>query len=81
VRVFGHPGEFRSAARGRQVSACWRIGAAVGRLYGHRMRHRVESVLRNPRVQGAGDALLALVLALTSVVPSFTGTPRGAGRS
>jgi signal transduction histidine kinase len=32
------------------------------------MRRRIGSVLRNPRVQGAGDALLALVLALTSVL-------------
>lgn len=75
MRVFGRPGEFRSAARGRQVSACWRMGAGAGRLYGHRMRHRVESVLRNPRVQGAGDALLALVLAVTSVVPVLHGDP------
>jgi signal transduction histidine kinase len=33
------------------------------------MRSRVESWLRNPRVQGAGDAVLAAVLAFTSVVP------------
>jgi signal transduction histidine kinase len=33
------------------------------------MRRRVENWLRNPRVQGAGDALLAAVLAFTSVLP------------
>jgi signal transduction histidine kinase len=33
------------------------------------MRSRVESWLRNPRVQGTGDAVLAAVLAFTSVVP------------
>jgi signal transduction histidine kinase len=33
------------------------------------MRRRVESWLRNPRVQGTGDALLAAILAVTSVVP------------
>jgi signal transduction histidine kinase len=31
------------------------------------MRRRVECWLRNPRVQGSGDALLALVLAVSSV--------------
>ena len=44
-------------------------------LYGRRMRHRVENVLRNPRVQDAGDALLALVLAATSVLGVLTGQP------
>jgi signal transduction histidine kinase len=39
------------------------------------MRRRVESWLRNPRVQGIGDALLALVLAVTSVVPVIGGDP------
>jgi signal transduction histidine kinase len=39
------------------------------------MRRRIESVLRNPRVQGAGDALLAFVLAATSVVPVLGGDP------
>jgi signal transduction histidine kinase len=33
------------------------------------MRRRVENWLRNPRVQGTGDAVLAAVLAFTSVVP------------
>jgi signal transduction histidine kinase len=33
------------------------------------MRRRVPSWLRNPRVQGIGDALLAVVLAVTSVLP------------
>ena len=35
----------------------------------------MESWLRNPLVQGTGDALLALVLALTSVVPVLAGDP------
>jgi signal transduction histidine kinase len=39
------------------------------------MRLRIESMLRNPRVQGAGDALLAFVLAATSVVPVLGGDP------
>jgi signal transduction histidine kinase len=39
------------------------------------MRRRIESMLRNPRVQGAGDALLAFVLAATSVVPVLGGDP------
>ena len=47
----------------------------MGRQYGHRMRHHVEPFLRNARVQGAGDALLALVLAVTSVVPVLHGDP------
>ena len=43
------------------------------------MRRRVENLLRSPRVQGTGDALLAAVLAVTSVVPVLAlGTPRGA---
>jgi signal transduction histidine kinase len=33
------------------------------------MRRRIESVLRNPRVQGTGDALLAAFMAVSSVVP------------
>jgi signal transduction histidine kinase len=39
------------------------------------MRRRVEGLLRNPRAQGAGDALLALVLAVVSVVPVLHGDP------
>jgi signal transduction histidine kinase len=39
------------------------------------MRRRVESLLRNPRVHGTGDALLALVLAVSSVVPVLHGDP------
>jgi signal transduction histidine kinase len=39
------------------------------------MRRRVQNLLRNPRVQGAGDALLAFVLAATSVVPVLGGDP------
>src|SRR5690349_21925199 len=39
------------------------------------MRWRVESWLRSPRVQGAGDVLLALVLAVTSLVPVLGGDP------
>ena len=35
----------------------------------------MESWLRNPRVQGTGDAVLALVLAVTSVVPVLGGDP------
>jgi signal transduction histidine kinase len=33
------------------------------------MRRRVENWLRNPRVQGTGDAVLAAFLAVTSVLP------------
>jgi signal transduction histidine kinase len=33
------------------------------------MKRRLESLAHNPRVQGAGDAVLALVLAVSSVVP------------
>jgi signal transduction histidine kinase len=39
------------------------------------MRRRVEKWLRNPRVQGRGDVVLAVVLALTSVVPVLGGDP------
>jgi signal transduction histidine kinase len=39
------------------------------------MRRRVESLLRNARVQGAGDVLLALVLAVSSVGPVLSGNP------
>jgi len=35
----------------------------------------VENLLRNPRVQGTGDALLAVVLAVSSVVPVLGGDP------
>jgi signal transduction histidine kinase len=44
-------------------------------LYGHRMRRRASIFLRNRRVQNAGDVLLALVLAATSVVPVLGGDP------
>ena len=37
------------------------------------MRRRIEWLVRNPRVQGAGDAVLALVLAVLSVVPVLGG--------
>jgi signal transduction histidine kinase len=37
------------------------------------MRSRVLSLLRNPRVQGAGDTLLAAFLAVTSVLPVLAG--------
>jgi signal transduction histidine kinase len=39
------------------------------------MRRRVELLLRNPRVQGTGDALLAFALAVASVVPVLRGDP------
>jgi signal transduction histidine kinase len=39
------------------------------------MRSRVQSWLRNPRVQGAGDTLLAVFLAITSVLPVLSGDP------
>ncbi len=39
------------------------------------MRRRVQSLLRSPRLQGAGDALLAAVLAITSVAPVLHGDP------
>jgi signal transduction histidine kinase len=44
-------------------------------MYVHRMRERVVKLLRSPRVQGAGDAVLAAVLALTSVIPVLGGDP------
>jgi signal transduction histidine kinase len=37
------------------------------------MRQRVERLLRNPRAQGAGDMLLAVLLAGTSVAPVLAG--------
>jgi signal transduction histidine kinase len=49
------------------------------------MRHRVESFVRDRRVQGIGDALLAFVLAVTSVVPVLAkddpswGSPKALG--
>ena len=42
-------------------------------MYVHRMRDRVAKILRNPRVQGAGDAVLAFVLAATSLLGVLTG--------
>jgi signal transduction histidine kinase len=39
------------------------------------MRRRVLNLLRSPRVQGAGDTLLAFLLAATSVVPVVGGDP------
>jgi hypothetical protein len=39
------------------------------------MRRRAESWLRNPRVQGTGDAVLAALLAVISVVPVLGGDP------
>jgi signal transduction histidine kinase len=49
--------------------------AGEEQMYVSRMRERVVKLLRNPRVQGAGDAVLAAVLALTSVVPVLGGDP------
>jgi signal transduction histidine kinase len=37
--------------------------------YVRRMKKRVESLLHDPRMQGVGDSLLALLLALTSLAP------------
>jgi signal transduction histidine kinase len=42
-------------------------------MYVHRMRERVVKLLRSPRVQRAGDAVLAAVLALTSVLGVLVG--------
>ncbi len=67
--------ETASAARGKPDSAPRRMAADGVARYLRRMRRRIESVLRNPRVQGAGDALLAFVLAATSVVPVLGGDP------
>src|SRR5690348_16511938 len=39
------------------------------------MRRRIENWLRNPRVQGAGDAVLTVFLALSSVAPVLDGDP------
>src|SRR5437660_8691490 len=39
------------------------------------MRDRVTNLLRNPRVQGTGDAVLAAVMAVSSVVPVLGGDP------
>jgi signal transduction histidine kinase len=39
------------------------------------MRRRVENWLRNPRVQGTGDVVLAVLLALSSVAPVLDGDP------
>jgi signal transduction histidine kinase len=39
------------------------------------MRDRVASLLRNPRVQGTGDAVLAAFMAVSSVVPVLGGDP------
>jgi signal transduction histidine kinase len=39
------------------------------------MRRRIENWLRNPRVQGAGDAVLTVFLALSSVAPVLHGDP------
>ena len=49
------------------------MAAGAGARYLRRMRRRIESVLRNPRVQGAGDALLAFVLAATSLLGVLSG--------
>jgi signal transduction histidine kinase len=39
------------------------------------MRRRIENWLRNPRVQGTGDALLAAFMAFSSVAPVLDGDP------
>jgi hypothetical protein len=39
------------------------------------MRRRIENWLRNPRVQGTGDVLLAAVMAFTSLAPVLDGDP------
>ena len=44
-------------------------------MYVRRMRDRIVRLLRSPRVQGAGDAVLAAVLAFTSVIPVLGGDP------
>jgi signal transduction histidine kinase len=72
-RVFGRNGEIRSAARVKSGSAGGRMCACVEWMYVHRMRDRVANMLRNPRVQGAGDAVLAAFLAGTSLLGVLTG--------
>jgi signal transduction histidine kinase len=49
-------------------------GDAV-RLYLHRVKRRISGFIRNPRWQRLGDALLALVLVVTSVIPVLGGDP------
>jgi signal transduction histidine kinase len=39
------------------------------------MRRRIENWLRNPRVQGTGDVVLTVLLALSSVAPVLHGDP------
>jgi CHAT domain-containing protein len=39
------------------------------------MRRRIENWLRNPRVQGTGDVVLTVLLALSSVAPVLDGDP------
>ena len=75
LRVFGRAGEIGSAGRGKLVSAAGRMCGATGREYRHRMRRRAEDLLRSRRVQGAGDVLLPVVLAVTSVVGVLAGDP------
>src|SRR5258706_7178263 len=53
----------RSPRRRRRCRGDWPYGRCMRRL------------LRDPRVQGTGDALLALLLALLSVIPVLGGDP------
>jgi signal transduction histidine kinase len=65
----------RRAPRTNFFSAARRMCAGAVRLYRHRVKRRISGFIRNPRWQRLGDALVALFLAATSVIPVLGGDP------
>jgi hypothetical protein len=65
--VVGRGTEIASAARGKTTSAVWRMRSSWSRGTVGSVRGRIEALLRDRRLQAAGDSVLAFVLAATSV--------------
>src|SRR5689334_99842 len=69
--VFGRDPEIAPPLRGKSKSTLRRRRRRGRWSYGRHMRR----LLRDPRVQGAGDVVLALLLAVLSVLPVLGGDP------
>jgi signal transduction histidine kinase len=67
--VVGRPGEIASAARVNLVSAARRMRSGRRRATVNSMRARLDALVREPRVQRLGDAVVAFLLAASSVLP------------
>ena len=69
ARVFGRSAEIASAARGNHGSAQRRMRVVERGSTVKCMPQRLEAMVRDARVQAWGDAALAFVLALSSLLP------------